>query len=111
MKNNNYIKKSSIKILGGGGDRDINGYIYKGKNSFNFENKEDEKIIKDTLEKLELEKDTKFICLTVRDNTERPVTIQNGTNKLIGTDYKNLINEATIAICRKLKENKILFEE
>ena len=32
-------------------------------------------------------------CLTVRDNTERPVTIQNGTNKLIGTDYKNLINE------------------
>jgi len=32
-------------------------------------------------------------CLTVRDNTERPITIQNGTNKLIGTSYKNLINE------------------
>lgn len=69
FKNNNYIKKSYIKILGGGGDRDINGYIYKGESSFNFNNKEDEKIIKDTLEKLEFEKDTKFICLTVRDNS------------------------------------------
>ena len=27
-------------------------------------------------------------CLTVRDNTERPVTCTDGTNKLIGTDYK-----------------------
>ena len=35
----------------------------------------------------------KVPCLTVRDNTERPVTIHNGTNKLIGTDYKNLVNE------------------
>lgn len=26
-------------------------------------------------------------CLTVRDNTERPVTISNGTNTLIGTKY------------------------
>ena len=30
-------------------------------------------------------------CLTVRDNTERPVTITHGTNKLIGADYKNII--------------------
>lgn len=30
-------------------------------------------------------------CLTVRDNTERPITIENGTNKLIGTDYRNII--------------------
>jgi len=32
-------------------------------------------------------------CLTVRDNTERPVTCTDGTNKLIGTDYKNIPNE------------------
>ena len=29
-------------------------------------------------------------CLTVRDNTERPVTCTDGTNKLIGTDYGNI---------------------
>jgi len=32
-------------------------------------------------------------CLTVRDNTERPVTISHGTNKLIGADYKNITKE------------------
>jgi len=32
-------------------------------------------------------------CLTVRDNTERPITCFDGTNKLIGTDYKNILNE------------------
>ena len=32
-------------------------------------------------------------CLTVRDNTERPVTITHGTNKLIGTEYANIPNE------------------
>lgn len=26
------------------------------------------------------------LCLTVRDNTERPVTITHGTNKLVGSD-------------------------
>jgi UDP-N-acetylglucosamine 2-epimerase (non-hydrolysing) len=35
-------------------------------------------------------------CLTIRDNTERPVTIQNGTNKLIGTSYKNIEREIDI---------------
>ncbi len=29
-------------------------------------------------------------CLTVRDNTERPVTCTYGTNELIGTDYDNI---------------------
>ena len=32
-------------------------------------------------------------CLTVRDNTERPVTITQGTNKLIGTNYTNIPGE------------------
>ena len=30
-------------------------------------------------------------CLTLRDNTERPVTLSNGTNKLIGCNYDNLL--------------------
>lgn len=30
-------------------------------------------------------------CLTLRNNTERPVTIQYGTNKLVGIEGKNLI--------------------
>ena len=32
-------------------------------------------------------------CLTVRDNTERPITITKGTNKLIGTKYNNILSE------------------
>tara|TARA_Y100000593_G_scaffold53909_1_gene100885 strand:- start:1204 stop:2295 length:1092 start_codon:yes stop_codon:yes gene_type:complete len=34
-------------------------------------------------------------CLTSRDNTERPITIENGTNKLIGTEYQNISNEVS----------------
>ena len=29
-------------------------------------------------------------CLTVRDNTERPITIEQGTNRLVGTEYSNI---------------------
>ena len=29
-------------------------------------------------------------CLTVRDNTERPITISEGTNRLIGTNYADI---------------------
>ena len=31
-------------------------------------------------------------CLTLRENTERPITIEDGTNKLIGTDYSKIYN-------------------
>jgi len=33
-------------------------------------------------------------CLTVRANTERPVTITEGTNILVGTDPKDLLRAA-----------------
>ncbi|MDZ7336921.1 MAG: UDP-N-acetylglucosamine 2-epimerase (non-hydrolyzing) [candidate division KSB1 bacterium] len=33
-------------------------------------------------------------CLTVRENTERPITISVGTNTLVGTDPKRLLAEA-----------------
>ncbi len=33
-------------------------------------------------------------CLTVRDNTERPITVDVGTNQLIGTDLKRVWEES-----------------
>ncbi len=32
-------------------------------------------------------------CLTVRENTERPITVTHGTNTLVGTDMKLLLKE------------------
>ena len=32
----------------------------------------------------------KIPCFTVRENTERPITISQGTNKLVGTNFNNL---------------------
>lgn len=34
-------------------------------------------------------------CLTLRDNTERPVTVAHGTNRLVGTSPPRIIEEAT----------------
>lgn len=33
-------------------------------------------------------------CLTIRENTERPITISQGTNQLVGTDTKKIIKTA-----------------
>ena len=33
-------------------------------------------------------------CLTLRPNTERPVTITNGTNKLVGTEPAAIVDAA-----------------
>lgn len=33
-------------------------------------------------------------CLTLRENTERPITIKEGTNKLVGSDPARIIEEA-----------------
>lgn len=33
-------------------------------------------------------------CLTVRENTERPVTIEVGTNRLVGTDARKMLQAA-----------------
>jgi UDP-N-acetylglucosamine 2-epimerase (non-hydrolysing) len=33
-------------------------------------------------------------CLTIRENTERPVTITIGTNKLVGTDKDRIVGES-----------------
>jgi len=37
-------------------------------------------------------------CLTLRENTERPITIEHGTNVLVGTDTALIISEAIKAL-------------
>ncbi len=37
-------------------------------------------------------------CLTIRDNTERPITVEMGTNKLVGNNYGNIVSEAVAAL-------------
>ena len=46
-------------------------------------------------------------CLTVRENTERPITIEHGTNKKIGTEYYNIPSEVRAAVKRKNNSNSI----
>lgn len=43
-------------------------------------------------------------CLTIRDNTERPVTIEFGTNKLAGTDLKKVEEAAFEILNGKIKK-------
>lgn len=33
-------------------------------------------------------------CLTIRNNTERPVTVEEGTNTIVGTDRENILRAA-----------------
>ena len=40
-------------------------------------------------------------CVTLRDNTERPETIELGTNELIGTNPKNI----SIALTKLFNDN------
>ena len=46
-------------------------------------------------------------CITVRENTERPITISLGTNQLIGKDYHKLPNLVYTTISEIGKENTI----
>jgi UDP-N-acetylglucosamine 2-epimerase (non-hydrolysing) len=43
-------------------------------------------------------------CLTLRDNTERPVTIHQGTNRLAGTEPKGIFEAALRAIAEEPAE-------
>lgn len=46
-------------------------------------------------------------CLTVRENTERPVTVELGTNQLIGTDLKKVELAALEILNGETKKGKI----
>jgi UDP-N-acetylglucosamine 2-epimerase (non-hydrolysing) len=37
-------------------------------------------------------------CLTLRENTERPVTVSHGTNRIVGTDPSRIVAEALLAL-------------
>jgi UDP-N-acetylglucosamine 2-epimerase (non-hydrolysing) len=40
-------------------------------------------------------------CLTLRENTERPVTVEAGTNKVVGRDPSRILREADAALARR----------
>jgi UDP-N-acetylglucosamine 2-epimerase (non-hydrolysing) len=46
-------------------------------------------------------------CLTLRENTERPITISQGTNLLVGTDPTQIINAARDILAGKSKAGRI----
>jgi UDP-N-acetylglucosamine 2-epimerase (non-hydrolysing) len=50
-----------------------------------------------------IQEETTFLgvpCLTVRENTERPITITQGTNQLVGRDLQKLRSAATAILTR-----------
>ena len=46
-------------------------------------------------------------CLTIRNNTERPVTVEVGTNRLVGTRPERIVSEARDALQRGAGNAKI----
>jgi UDP-N-acetylglucosamine 2-epimerase (non-hydrolysing) len=46
-------------------------------------------------------------CLTLRENTERPVTIRLGTNILVGLNLKKILNEANNILDGRMKEGQV----
>ncbi len=46
-------------------------------------------------------------CLTVRENTERPITVTHGTNTLVGTDMKLLLREVSKILSGQGKGGRI----
>lgn len=56
-----------------------------------------------------LQEETTYLgvsCLTIRENTERPITISQGTNVLVGTNPKNIAIEGLRAISGPYIEGK-----
>jgi len=49
----------------------------------------------------------KIPCITLRENTERPITITQGTNELIGMDMEKLVFFSEKAIHNNWKQSKI----
>lgn len=57
-----------------------------------------------------IQEETTFLgtpCLTLRENTERPITLSMGTNVLIGRDWALLRKQFDEALCDKRKETHI----
>ncbi|MFC2113433.1 non-hydrolyzing UDP-N-acetylglucosamine 2-epimerase [Bacteroidota bacterium] len=57
-----------------------------------------------------IQEETTFLgvqCITVRDNTERPVTVTEGTNQLIGTDLEEVEKAAIKVLAGEKKKGRI----
>ncbi|MBS2027825.1 MAG: UDP-N-acetylglucosamine 2-epimerase (non-hydrolyzing) [Deltaproteobacteria bacterium] len=46
-------------------------------------------------------------CLTVRENTERPATVTEGTNTIVGTDPKRIVAEAEAVLAGRGKAGRV----
>ena len=46
-------------------------------------------------------------CVTLRENTERPVTVEQGTNTLVGTDTAKIVAAAKRALAAGPQEGRI----
>jgi UDP-N-acetylglucosamine 2-epimerase (non-hydrolysing) len=57
-----------------------------------------------------IQEETTFLgvpCLTVRENTERPVTVELGSNILVGRDMERLRTEASLVLSGKAKTGTV----
>ena len=46
-------------------------------------------------------------CLTLRDNTERPITVEKGTNKIIGNEESKIVEEFNEIIRGNINSHEI----
>src|SRR5262249_45274153 len=46
-------------------------------------------------------------CLTLRENTERPITVTEGTNRIVGSDPQVIKREALAALERSDRQAKV----
>jgi len=46
-------------------------------------------------------------CLTLRENTERPVTVTQGTNTIVGCDPERIVTEALAILDGKGKARRV----
>jgi len=57
-----------------------------------------------------IQEETTFLgvpCLTLRNNTERPATVETGTNVLVGLDPEKIVNQARLAMKDRPAERRI----
>jgi UDP-N-acetylglucosamine 2-epimerase (non-hydrolysing) len=57
-----------------------------------------------------IQEETTFLgvpCLTVRENTERPVTVTTGTNVLVGRDMKRLRHELQRIVAGTTRQSEL----
>lgn len=57
-----------------------------------------------------IQEETTFLgvpCLTVRENTERPVTVSEGTNTLVGTDMASLLRHVNEILAGRGKQGRV----